>query len=75
MSKRYKHKDLLKLLEHYGITELVKRGKGSERMLYQESTNRNYPIKFHGKKTEHGDGVISAIKRRFNLPDDFDQIN
>jgi hypothetical protein len=75
VSKRYKHKDLLSILKHYGITEIESRGKGSERMLYQESTRLNYPIKYHGKKTEHGDGIISAIKRKFNLPNDFDKIS
>jgi hypothetical protein len=70
---RYKHKDLIQALKPYGIREIKKRGKGSERMLYQDRTHLNYPIKYHGKKTDYGDGIISAIRRKFGLPQDFDK--
>lgn len=33
-----KHDELIKRLKKYGILEYKNRGKGSERMLYQEST-------------------------------------
>ena len=65
-----KHRDLIKKLKPLGIIELKRRGKGSERMLYRESTNDDYPITFHGKKQEHSVGMLKAIKRRFGLTDD-----
>lgn len=70
-SRRYNHKDLLKFLKKHNIIEIEKRGKGSERMLYNLKTKESMPIKYHGKKTEYGKGFLSTVKRRFNLPDDF----
>ena len=72
MPKRsMRHDELIRRLKKFGIVEFVKRGKGSERMLYQESTRRNYPIKYHGKQTEYSKGVIKNIMRRFDLPNNF----
>lgn len=70
-SRRYNHRKLLKFLKKFNIIEIEKRGKGSERMLYNPSTKESLPIKFHGEKTEYGKGYLNTVKRRFNLPDDF----
>lgn len=69
--KRLKHSELLKRLKAYGIIELKKRGKGSERMLFQEETGLNYPIKYHSKNHQYSIGLLRAIQRKFSLPDDF----
>ena len=72
MPKRsMRHDELINRLKKYGIVELKKRGKGSERMLYQASTKRNYPIKCHGKSTEYSVAVLKNIMRKFDLPEDF----
>ena len=65
------YKNLIEALKPFGIIVIENRGKGSHRMLYQKSTRLNFPIKYHGRKTEYGKGYLSALKRRFNLPDDF----
>jgi hypothetical protein len=66
-----RHDELLKRLKRYGIIEMKHRAKGSERMLYQESTRNNYPIKYHGKNTEYSIAVLKNIKRKFDLPKEF----
>jgi predicted RNA binding protein YcfA (HicA-like mRNA interferase family) len=51
----------------------AERGKGSERIIYHPDIGgsaRQIPVKYHGKNTELRKGVISAIIRRFELPDD-----
>jgi hypothetical protein len=47
-----KYKELIDILKPFGIRVIEKRGKGSERMLYQDATHLNYPIKYH-KKTKN----------------------
>jgi predicted RNA binding protein YcfA (HicA-like mRNA interferase family) len=69
--KRLKYKELIKRLEKYDIIVIKKRGKGSHRMLYQESTKLNYPIKCHNENQEYSIGTLKAIQRRFSLPDEF----
>ncbi len=71
MPKAYNHKELLEALKPYGVIEIGKRGKGSERMLYQPETRLNHYIKYHGKNTEYGKRYIASLKRRFDLPNDF----
>jgi predicted RNA binding protein YcfA (HicA-like mRNA interferase family) len=66
-----KYREIVKRLKPYGIVVIEKRGKGSHRMLYQPSTRLNFPIKYHGNNEDYGEGYISALKRKFNLPDDF----
>jgi hypothetical protein len=73
-----KHRELLKKLRDFGVTEDTYRGKGSERMLIlQSGSGSKYmgpqiPIKFHGEGTEHSIRVIDAVLRRFNInPDKF----
>ncbi len=68
-----KHRELLKRLRDFGVTEVMVRGKGSERMFVLKSgLSSNYkgpqiPIKFHGDSTEHSVRVIDSILRRFNI--------
>jgi 20S proteasome alpha/beta subunit len=50
-----------------------RRGKGSERMIYHPDiggSSASYPVTCHGMGTEIGVGMLKAIIRRFNLPDD-----
>ena len=65
-----RHDELIERLKRFGIIEYIKRGKGSHRMLYQESTRTNYPIKYHGKQTEYSKVVLLNIIRKFDLPKD-----
>jgi len=69
--RRYNYRELVKVLKKYDIEVDPKRGKGSERMLYRESTKDNYPIKYRGEKYQYGISMIKAIQRRFELPNDF----
>ena len=66
--RRLKFAELKKRLKPYGLEVITKRGKGSERMLYQKSTKFNFPIKYHGKNEEYSIGTLMAILRRFSLP-------
>ena len=69
--RRLKYRELVRLLKPHGIKVIVSRGKGSERMLYDPKRKLNYPIKHHGDNQELSIGMLKAIKRKFNLPDDF----
>ena len=74
-----KHRELLKKLKKFEVTEIVSRGKGSERMLVlksgfqgQKYKGPQYPVKCHGEGTEHSVRVIDAILRHFKIkPEDF----
>jgi hypothetical protein len=74
--RRLKHRELLRLLKRFGITEDKKRGKGSERILIEDRgidgkyKGPQYPIKCHGDDTEHSAKLIDAILRRFSIPED-----
>lgn len=70
--KRLTYRDLRQRLKKYGIIEKTsKRGKGSERILYQESTRNFISVTCHGEGKQLGIGLLKAIVRRFDLPDDF----
>jgi hypothetical protein len=69
--KRLKYRELVKRLKEHGIVVIEKRGKGSERMLYQASTGFDYPITCHNENQQYSIGLLKAIQRRFSLPDDF----
>ena len=69
--KRLKYRELTKRLKKYGIIVIINRGKGSERMLYRESTRDNYPITYHSANHQYSIGLLTSIKRRFDLPDEF----
>ena len=50
----------------------IRRGKGSERMIYHRDVNgrpQSFPLTFH-KGKDVGEGMLSAIIRRFDLPKD-----
>ncbi len=76
MPKAY-HVDqvIKKLLKYDSRFEVyAKKGKGSHRMIYHPNINgeeKSYPIKYHGKKTNVSKGTLSALKRRFDLPQGF----
>ena len=69
--KRLKYRELIRRLRKHGITDVKNRAKGTERMLYRESTKDNYPITYHSDNQEYSIGLLKAIQRRFSLPDDF----
>lgn len=68
--RRLKYRELVKKLKKYNIEVIKARGKGSHRMLYQEVTKRNYPIKCHSENQEYSIAVVRAIARRFSIPED-----
>jgi len=70
-----KYREVLKILRKHDadFAEWVKRGKGSERIIYHPDINgrpESFPIKCHGGGTTIGRGVLSALIRRFDLPRD-----
>jgi predicted RNA binding protein YcfA (HicA-like mRNA interferase family) len=75
MARPYKYRELVKALKKYDkrFEFLERRGKGSHRMIYHPDINgrsQSFPVKHHGDNTELRKGVISAIIRRFELPED-----
>lgn len=53
---------------------IPERGKGSERMLFHPDVNgsaRSYPLPCHKDGAIVRRGHLPAIRRRFELPDDF----
>ena len=73
MAKTYTFRELIKVLRKHDkrFEILENRGKGSERMIYHPDIHgraESYPIKCHGEGTEIRKGHITAIKRRFRLP-------
>ncbi len=69
--KRLTYRELRQKLKKHGIVELTKRGKGSERIFYQESTKKFIPVTCHGEGKQLGIGLLKAIIRKFDLPEDF----
>lgn len=70
--KRLTYRELRQRLMKYDIVELKpKRGKGSERILFQESTKNFFPVTCHGEGKQLGSGLLKALMRKFDLPDDF----
>ena len=71
--KRLKHRDLLKKLKQFGITEDKSRAKGNERLLIEDRgiggkyRGPQYPIKYHGDDTEYSAKLIDTILRRFSI--------
>ena len=68
-----KYKEVVKRLKNYDdkFKIMIKRGKGSERMISHPNINgrkTSYPIKYHGDKTEIRKGMLKSIIRRFSLP-------
>jgi len=74
MGKPRKYREVVKILRQYDprFEFWENRGKGSERIIHHPDINgrpASLPVKCHGEGTELRKGVISAIIRRFNLPD------
>jgi predicted RNA binding protein YcfA (HicA-like mRNA interferase family) len=74
MGRPRKYREVVKILrKHDSRFEFWEdRGKGSERIIYHPDINgrpASIPVKCHGEGTELRKGIISAIIRRFNLPD------
>ena len=74
MGKPRKYREVVKILRNHDtrFEFWEKRGKGSERVIYHPDINgrpASIPVKCHGEGTELRKGIISAIIRRFNLPD------
>ncbi len=76
-NKALKYREFVQRLRRFGIVEMVKRGKGSERILLRPETpgsgkGPQIPIKHHGDNTEVGKGTVGAVLRRFDIdPKDF----
>ncbi|MBC8186516.1 type II toxin-antitoxin system HicA family toxin [candidate division KSB1 bacterium] len=70
--KRLTYRELKKRLKKHDIFEMSpSRGRGSERIFFQESTNKFHSVTCHGEGKELGIGLLKSIVRRFNLPKDF----
>ena len=72
MPRPKKPQDVIRILvQHDRRFELwSKRGKGSERIIHHPDVNGRsaiYPLTFH-KGRDVGKGMLKAIIRRFNLP-------
>lgn len=69
--KRFNYRELLAILRQHGITEDKRRGKGSERYLFNpQDPTKWYTIKCHGEGMQLAIGTLKAIQRRFKIPDD-----
>ena len=78
MAKTYSVDELFKLLKKYDekFEFYTNKGKGSHRTIYHPAINgeeKSFPIKYHGGSTDVRQGTLSAIKRRFGLPNDLFQ--
>jgi len=67
--RRLKYRKLVKRLKKHGIRIIEERGKGSERMLYEDKTRLNFPIKCHGENQEYSISFLKAIQRKFSISD------
>jgi predicted RNA binding protein YcfA (HicA-like mRNA interferase family) len=72
--RRKKVRDLLRILRKHDpkFEVLQKRGKGSEMMVYHPGVNgraESFPVTHHAGQ-EIGKGMLKAIIRRFDLPED-----
>jgi hypothetical protein len=70
--KPLKYRKLRKILGTFGIAEIKKRGKGSERMFGGVVKGRfvHYPTKCHNEGDEKPIPVIEAIRRAFALTEE-----
>ena len=74
MPRPKKPQDVVRILREHDKRFVVytKRGKGSERIIFHPDINGRsqiYPLTFH-KGQDVGKGMLKAIIRRFNLPED-----
>ena len=73
MPKPKTYRNVIRKLKNHDplFEEWTSRGKGSERIIYHPNINgraESYPLKCHGKGTTIGKGTLSALIRRFKLP-------
>lgn len=74
MPRPHKPDDVIRILREHDsrFVILVNRGKGSHRMIFHpniEGQKRSFPIPYHrGKELQRG--LLKALIRRFNLPND-----
>lgn len=74
MPRPHKPDDVFRILREHDprFVVLVNRGKGSHRMIFHpniEGQKRSFPIPYHRSK-EIQRGLLKALIRRFNLPND-----
>ena len=71
--KPLKYRDLRAILKTFGIEENTRRGKGSERLFVGivNGVVVSIPTKCHNEGDEKPIPVINAIRRRFNLTEEF----
>jgi len=70
MDRPIRYRELLKIVNKYGIFEVKKRAKGSERMWikeYPDGTKKSIPVTCHGENYVISVGLVKAIRRRFSL--------
>jgi hypothetical protein len=70
MPNRLKYREVRKRLKKYNIVELINRGKGSERIFQDPTTKKFISLTCHGENYELGKGLLKAVIRRFDLPED-----
>ena len=75
MAKSYSYRELVKALRNHDsrFYEDKKQGKGSHRVIHHPDVNGRpelYSLKCHGEGDEVRKGHITAIRRRFELPND-----
>ena len=76
MAKTYTYRQPLRKLRDHDpqFEEHVRRGKGSERMIYHPNVNgrpESYPLTCHSEGDDIRPGHLGAIRRRFRLPRNF----
>ncbi len=64
-----RYRELLKLAMRFGVYEIPKRGKGSERLWGREAGGRRLrtTVTCHNENDTVGVGLISATRRRLHL--------
>ena len=74
MPRTHKPDDVFRILREHDsrFVVFVNRGKGSHRMIFHpniDGQKRSFPIPYHrGKEIQRG--LLKALIRRFNLPND-----
>ncbi len=75
MARRKKYRDVIKILRQHDaqFQVLAKRGKGSEVILFHPDIagrKQIFTLTHHSDNDELGVGMLKAVIRRFNLPND-----
>lgn len=67
-----RYRDLLRCLKEFGVTEAVRKGKGSKRMLFKadvEGQKQSHPIHPHNNNDEVHTHIVKTVLRRFKIPE------